>query len=333
MRSILHRLPKSVATSNLQSTSHWLKETKAMGVLEDLESATKAVADRVGPAVVGIGTGWSMGSGVVVADGVVLTNAHNVSDPGVSLIFSDGRSVEGQVTGHDIDGDVATISVDTSGVTPVEWAPAAVGVGAAVFALANPGGRGLRVTLGTVSSIARAFRGPRGRRVTGTVEHTAPMVKGSSGGPLVDASGRLVGLNTNRLGEGFYAALPADEYLRRRVDALSRGESPVRPHLGVGLVPGRAARHIRRAAGLPDRDGVLIQEVEDGSPAAHAGLRRGDLIVEAGGSPVTTIDDLYQAVDGLGAGQSLGLKVVRGAEELSVSVTFAGGGAREEGSA
>jgi serine protease Do len=333
MRSILHRLPKSVATSNLQSTSHWLKETKAMGVLEDLESATKAVADRVGPAVVGIGTGWSMGSGVVVADGVVLTNAHNVSDPGVSLIFSDGRSVEGHVTGHDIDGDVATISVDTSGVTPVEWAPAAVGVGAAVFALANPGGRGLRVTLGTVSSIARAFRGPRGRRVTGTVEHTAPMVKGSSGGPLVDASGRLVGLNTNRLGEGFYAALPADEDLRRRVDALSRGESPVRPHLGVGLVPGRAARHIRRAAGLPDRDGVLIQEVEDGSPAAHAGLRRGDLIVEAGGSPVTTIDDLYQAVDGLGAGQSLGLKVVRGAEELSVSVTFAGGGAREEGSA
>jgi serine protease Do len=333
MRSILHRLPKSVATSNLQSTSHWLKETKAMGVLEDLESATKAVADRVGPAVVGIGTGWSMGSGVVVADGVVLTNAHNVSDPGVSLIFSDGRSVEGQVTGHDIDGDVATISVDTSGVTPGEWAPAAVGVGAAVFALANPGGRGLRVTLGTVSSIARAFRGPRGRRVTGTVEHTAPMVKGSSGGPLVDASGRLVGLNTNRLGEGFYAALPADEDLRRRVDALSRGESPVRPHLGVGLVPGRAARHIRRAAGLPDRDGVLIQEVEDGSPAAHAGLRRGDLIVEAGGSPVTTIDDLYQAVDGLGAGQSLGLKVVRGAEELSVSVTFAGGGAREEGSA
>jgi serine protease Do len=304
-----------------------------MGVLEDLEKATTSVADRIGPAVVGIGTGWSMGSGVVVADGVVLTNAHNVSDPGVSLIFADGRTVEGQVTGHDIDGDVATISGDTSGVTPVEWADAPARVGAAVFALANPGGRGLRVTLGTVSSVASAFRGPRGRRVTGTVEHTAPMVKGSSGGPLVDASGRLVGLNTNRLGEGFYAALPADDDLRRRVDSLSRGESPARPHLGVGLVPGRAARHIRRAAGLPDRDGVLIQEVEDGSPAANAGLRRGDLIVTAGGAAVTTIDDLYQAVDGLGTGDALALGVVRGAEELSVSVTFAAGGAREEGSA
>ncbi len=304
-----------------------------MGVLEELENATGAVADRVGPAVVGIGAGWGLGSGVVVADGVVLTNAHNVSDPGVTLIFSDGRTVQGQVSGHDIDGDVATIAVDTSDVTPVAWAEAPARVGASVFALANPGGRGLRVTLGSVASVGRTFRGPRGRRVTGTVEHTAPMVKGSSGGPLVDASGRLVGLNTNRLGEGFYAALPADEDLRRRVDALSRGESPARPHLGVGLVPGRAARHIRRAAGLPDRDGVLIQEVEDASPAANAGLRRGDLIVTAGGSSVTTIDDLYQAVDGLGAGEALALSVVRGAEELSVSVTFAAGGAREEGTA
>jgi serine protease Do len=180
--------------------------------------------------------------------------------------------------------------------------------------------------------VGRTFRGPRGRRVTGTVEHTAPMAKGSSGGPLVDAAGRLVGLNTNRLGEGFYAALPADDDLRRRVDALSRGESPVRPHLGVGLVPGRAARHIRRAAGLPDRDGVLIQQVEEGSPAAGAGLRRGDLVVEAGGSPVVTIDDLYQALDGLVGGDTLSLGVVRGAEELAVRVSF-GGGAREEGTA
>jgi serine protease Do len=101
----------------------------------------------------------------------------------------------------------------------------------------------------------------------------------------------------------------------------------------VGLVPGRAARQIRRAAGLPDRDGVLIQEVEDASPAADAGLRRGDLVVEAAGNAVTTIDDLYQAIDGLGSGASLALTVVRGAEELAVSVTFGGGGTREEGSA
>jgi len=308
------------------------------GVLEELENATVEVAGRVGPAVVGVGAGWGLGSGVVVADGVVVTNAHNVRGNHsngweVPVTFADGRTAAGRVSGHDIDGDLATIAVDTAGVASVEWAAAPTRVGASVFAVANPGGRGLRVTLGSVAAVGRTFRGPRGRRVTGTIEHTAPMAKGSSGGPLLDAGGRLVGLNTNRLGEGFYAALPADADLRRRVDALSRGESPVRPHLGVGLVPGRTARHIRRAAGLPDRDGVLIQEVEEGSPAANAGLRRGDLIVEASGSPVASIDDLYQAVDGLGAGEALAVGVVRGAENLAVSVTFAGGGAREEGSA
>ena len=302
-------------------------------ILEELEKATVGVAERVGRAVVGIGHGWGLGSGVVVAEGVVLTNAHNVHDSEVPVTFADGRTSPGRVSGHDIDGDLAAIAVDTGGVGPVEWAGSPARVGAAAFALANPGGRGLRVTLGTVAAVGRTFRGPRGRRVTGTIEHTAPMARGSSGGPLVDAHGRLVGLNTNRLGEGFYAALPADEDLRRRVDALSRGESPARPHLGVGVVPGRAARHIRRAAGLPDRDGVLVQEVEDASPAARAGLRRGDLIVGADGSAVTTIDDLYQAVDGMGEGRSLALTVVRGAEELSVSVTFGGGGTREEGSA
>ena len=304
------------------------------GVLEELEAATTAVADRVGPAVVGIGHGWGLGSGVVVAPGVVLTNAHNVHAGEVAITFADGRTAQGQLSGADVDGDLAAISVDTAGVTPVEWAwaDATARIGSAVFAVANPGGRGLRVTLGSVAAVGRTFRGPRGRKVTGSIEHTAPMAKGSSGGPLVDASGRLVGLNTNRLGEGFYAALPADDDLKSRVDALSRGESPVRPHLGVGLVPGRAARHIRRAAGLPDRDGVLVQEIEEGSPADRAGLRRGDLIVEAGGSPVAGIDDLYQAVDGLGDGQSLALQVVRGAEELAVSVTF-GNTTREEGSA
>src|SRR5215213_6503477 len=109
------------------------------GVLDELEAATVGVAERIGPAVVGIGHGWGQGSGVVVADGVVLTNAHNVSDPGVSLVFADGRTAEGQVSGYDIDGDLAVVAVDTTGVTPVVWAEAPARVGSAVFALANPG--------------------------------------------------------------------------------------------------------------------------------------------------------------------------------------------------
>lgn len=294
------------------------------GVLEEIEAATAAVADQVGPAVVGIGQGWGLGSGVVIAAGVVVTNAHNVRSGEVAVTFADGRTAEGRVSATDVDGDLAAIAVDTADVAPVEWAGpnGAPRVGSAVFAMANPGGRGLRVTLGAVAAVGRSFRGPRGRKVTGSIEHTAPMARGSSGGALVNSAGRLVGLNTNRLGQGFYAALPADADLKARIDALTRGEAPVRPHLGVGLVPGRAARHIRRAAGLVDRDGGLVQQVEPASPADRAGLRRGDLIVAAGGSAVVSLDDLYQAVDDLGGAASLTLKIVRGAEELAVTVTF-----------
>ena len=303
-----------------------------MAVLDEVRTAVAAVAERVGPAVVGIGQGWGLGSGVVIGDGLVLTNAHNLRGGEVVVSFGDDRTETGHVAGVDIDGDLAVIAVDTTGVTPLEWADGDLpGLGAVVFAAANPGGRGRRGTVGLVAAVGRAFRGPRGRRVTGSLEHTAPLVRGSSGGPIVDGDGRFLGVNTNRLGEGFYAALPADADLRARVDALARGESSSRRHLGVGLVPGRAARHLRRSVGLPDRDGVLVREVEEDSPAARAGIRRGDLLVEAAGRPVTGIDDLYAALDGLDEGQSLALGVVRGAEDLSVSVTF--GATREEGSA
>jgi serine protease Do len=311
----------------------------ATGVLQEVQDAATRVAQQAGASVVGIGQGWGLGSGVVVGDGLVLTNAHNVFGRGghaeeVGVTFSDGRTVNGTLAGVDVDGDLAAIRVDTSGAPAIGWTPDQVSpaLGRVVFGLANPGGRGLRVTLGLVSAVNRAFRGPRGRRVTGTVEHTAPLVRGSSGGPIVDLDGRLIGLNTNRLGEGFYAAIPADAELKARVDALARGESPSRRRLGVGLVPGRAARQLRRSVGLPDRDGVLVREVDPDGPAGRAGVRQGDLIVEAAGQPVTRMDDLYQALDGVGDEESLALGIVRGTDELSLSVTF-GAGTREEGSA
>ncbi|MGI8776422.1 MAG: S1C family serine protease [Acidimicrobiales bacterium] len=294
-----------------------------MSALDEVQGAVQAVVDEAGPAVVGIGRGWGLGSGVVISEGVVLTNAHNVRGGEVAVSFAGGGpAVEGQVSGVDVDGDLAVLNVDTSGATPLTWADAPLQIGAVVFGLANPGGRGLRVTVGLVSALGQAFRGPRGRQVTGSLEHTAPLARGSSGGPVVDAGGRFLGLNTNRLGDGFYAAIPADGDLRGRVDALARGESASPRHLGVGLVPGRAARHLRRSVGLPDRDGVLVQVVQDDSPAARAGLRRGDLITEAGGQPVAGVDDLHGVVDGLDDGATLALGVVRGAEELSVTVTF-----------
>jgi serine protease Do len=192
-----------------------------------------------------------------------------------------------------------------------------------VFAVSPPGGRGLRVTFGFVSGIERTFRGPRGHRIAGSLEHTAPLLPGSSGGPVLNADGQLLGINTNRLGEGFYLAIPADEALRGRADALARGETTASPRLGVAIAPGHVARRLRRAVGLPDSDGLLIREVMEDSPAARAGLAQGDLIVAAPGRPIRTPDDLFEALKAAGPGGSIELNVIRGTSELTVQVSFA----------
>src|SRR5919108_5158994 len=279
-----------------------------MGALEDVGRAVSEAAEKAGGSVVGIGHRWARGSGVVVADGKIVTNAHNVRDGSVGVTFGDGRTAEGTVSGIDPDGDLAVVSVDTGDASPIAWAEeGASSPGTPVVALANPGGRGLRVTFGLISGTERSFRGPRGRRIAGSIEHTAPLPRGSSGGPIVDGEGRLLGINTNRTGEGFYLAIPADNALRERIDSLGRGETTARPRLGVGIAPARVARQLRRAVGLPERDGLLVRVVEDGGPADRAGLRSGDLLVEAGGRPVSDADQLDEVLDQVGEDQTLTL--------------------------
>lgn len=293
-----------------------------MGVLEELEQAVGEVAARVSPAVVRIGRGWGRGAGVVVGEGLVATNAHNLRGEETTITFGDGRVERGRVAGVDVDGDLAVLRVDTADVAPPEWADGGARPGTAVFAVGSSATGEARVSFGLVSSVGQAFRGPRGRRISGSLEHTAPLRRGSSGGPVVDRAGRLLGINTNRLEEGFYLALPADEDLRSRIDTLARGQSPVRRYLGVALAPAPAARQLRRAVGLPPRDGLLVRQVEEDSPAGRAGLRQGDLIVAGGGRDTGTIDDLHDALDRVQEGGSLALRVVRGTEELDVSVGF-----------
>ncbi|MGA2522263.1 MAG: trypsin-like peptidase domain-containing protein, partial [Acidimicrobiales bacterium] len=212
-------------------------------VLEELSRSVADVVARVAPAVVGVGAG---GSGVVVGDGLVVTNAHNIRGGDTVVTFADGRRAEGRAAGVDIDGDLAVVAVDTAATPALEVAAVAARMGDAVVALANPGGAGLRASVGFVSALDVSFRGPGGRRVEGALEHTAPLARGSSGGPVVDVAGRLVGIDTHRVGDGFYVALPADEALRARVEALGRGEVPRRPRLGIALAPSHVARRLRR---------------------------------------------------------------------------------------
>src|SRR5829696_6964442 len=283
-------------------------------LLDALQDAVASAAETVGPAVVGLGRGWGRGSGVVFEAGRVLTCAHVLRGDEVAVTFGDGRTEHGRVAGADSDLDLAVVAVETGDAPAVAWEPEAVAalrIGAPVLALADPSGRGLRVTFGLVSATGRSFRGPAGRRVGGSIEHSAPLPRGSSGGPLVDPEGRLLGLNAVRREGGLMLAVPADEAVRARAGALARGEAAERPRLGVALAPSRHARRLRSAVGLPERDGLLVRGIVASSPAERAGLERGDLIVRAGGRPVTSVDDLFDALDGAAGAVELG--VVRGA--------------------
>jgi len=288
-----------------------------MSVLDELASVISSAADKVGPSVVSVNRS---GSGIVVGKDRVATNAHNLRGHGIMVGFADGRLAEATPLGVDVDGDLVVLSVPTGDAPAVEWADETPGLGTPVVALANPRGRGLRATFGTVSSVNRAFRGPRGRRIAGSLEHTAPLARGSSGGPVLGTDGRLVGINTHRLQEGLYLALAVGDDLKRRIEALSAGEAPTRRRLGVAIVPEPAASRVREAAGLEPIDGLLVRGVEEGGPADGAGLRRGDVVTAVGGRSVASVDDLFEALDT--DASELEVTVVRGNETLQLTVRF-----------
>src|SRR5260370_13917589 len=135
----------------------------AMTILDEIKTTIRQHAEGAGSSVVGIGQRWGLGSGIVLAEGRVLTNAHNVRVDQVTVTFADGRTAEGRVAGQDLDGDLAVIEVDTGGAPALAWADgASAAIGTPVFAMSNPGRRGLRPTLRLRSCVGPAFPGPRG---------------------------------------------------------------------------------------------------------------------------------------------------------------------------
>jgi serine protease Do len=274
-----------------------------------------------GPSVVRVGRGLGRGNGVVIAPGQVATNAHNLRGPEVLLSFAGGRQAVGTVTAVDTDADVAVVEVDTGDAPAVRWTDTPVEQGEVVFAVSRSSSLGDRVSFGIVSQVAASFRGPRGRRIKGGLEHTAPLPRGSSGSPVVRADGSVVGINTHRLGDGFYLAIPAGAELGERLTRLAEGTAPARPRLGVSLAPPAVAAALRRSVGLPEREGLLVRGVDADSPAASAGIQEGDLVVAVGETPITSLDDLLDALDA--AGNTARVTLVRGVDEVTVDVELA----------
>lgn len=276
------------------------------------------------------------GSGFIIDDaGNILTNAHVVNGTDrVVITLKDGRSFEGTVEGADEVTDLAVVKIEATGdVLPTAHLGDSdrVEVGDWAIAIGNPLGLDNTVTLGIISTLKRssASVGIPGKRLE-FIQTDAAINPGNSGGPLVNQRGEVIGINTairaDANGIGF--AIPINKAIELK-DRLARGEAIAHPYLGVQiatLTPEIARRNnedLNSGMYLPEMDGVLVIRVIPDTPAADAGLRRGDIILEVDGSPVQSADQLQLKVENSRVGQSLRLKVQRGNGTAMITVKTA----------
>jgi S1-C subfamily serine protease len=275
------------------------------------------VAERVTPKVASLrvprrgGTGESLGSAVVfTGDGFLLTNAHVVggSSSGTAS-FSDGTSAPFTVVGADELSDLAVLRA--SGTVP---APAELGeaddlvVGQLVVAVGNPLGLAGSVTAGVVSALGRSLPA-RGRMIEDVIQTDAALNPGNSGGALADSSARVIGINTAVAGIGLGMAVPVNSTTRRIISSLIQDGRVRRAYLGLATMPGPVPAAWRQRLGRTT--GLLVHQAVPGSPAERAGLRTGDLLLTAGGKPVTAAQDLQRLMFAEAIGHPLPITVMR----------------------
>jgi S1-C subfamily serine protease len=306
--------------------------------LDAYSEAVSHAAELAGPAVVRIdvagrpargprGEGAGTGSGVIFAsDGRLLTNEHVVHDVHVVQVsLADGRRFQAGVEYADPSTDLAVLRVGALGLPVAELNARPLRVGQLVIAIGNPFGLNWTVTAGVVSALKRELKASREARLADLIQMDASVNPGNSGGPLVDAQGRVVGITTAVMpfarGVGF--AIPISTVL----GALSRLEEMrerQQRRVGIGGIPTALDESLRRQLSLTQRQGLLVLEVVPGSPAARASLRVSDVIVGAQGSAVDSGEALAAAASNAGDGR-LSLSFLREGRLRKTTTVLQGG--------
>jgi S1-C subfamily serine protease len=297
---------------------------------------TQAV-DTVAPAVVRIEheRGRGTGSGFLFTpDGLILTNSHVVNNsPRLQVTLADGERLTADVVGDDPHSDLAVIRVNSVARLRLPWLrlgdSSALKVGQLVIAMGNPFGFHATVTAGVVSALGRSLRSRTGRLMDDIVQTDASLNPGNSGGPLVDASGDVVGVNTAIIAQAqglcFAIASNTVEWVASR---LLREGRIRRSYLGLSGQTVPLLRRVTRAHALPQESAVLVVSLEPGAPGAAAGLRDGDLIVAFDGEIVEGVDTLHRLLTDERIGTSASMTVLRGVEKLVFRVVPADAPAR-----
>jgi len=255
------------------------------------------------------------------AEGLIVTSHHVLErDENIKVGFQDGESVAAELVGRDPSTDLALLRTSKQGLKAPKWAdPENLRVGHFALSLGRPGAN-VRATMGIISALGKAWRTPAGGPVDRYLQTDTVMYPGFSGGPLVDAQGRFIGLNTSALVRGVSITVPAPT-LERVVRDLQEHGSVRRDYLGVGAQPTRLPAAVAKE--LDQETGLLLVSVEPDSAAEKGGLFLGDTLVALGGSSLRHMDDLFNGLDGDRIGNSVTVRILRGGElvELTVSPT------------
>lgn len=306
-------------------------------LLDAYSEAVVGAAERVSPSVVKMDVVHSRrsrrgpprevgssGSGFVFTpDGFVLTNSHVVSGAiRIDVVLTDGRRFEGRLVGDDPETDLAIVRITAPDLTPAVLGDSSrLRAGQVAIAIGNPLGFHCTVTSGVVSALGRSLRAASGRLIDDVIQTDAALNPGSSGGPLVNSRGEVIGVNTAMIlpaqGICFAIAIDTAKFVAAR---LMRDGRIIRGFLGVAGQTVRLRRDLTRRLSLGTESGMLVLSSEPESPAQRAGLREGDVIIGFGGQLVGGVDDLHRLLTNAGVGGSAELRVLRNSELLTFEI-------------